>query len=172
MLIPLASHKKWHRGSKLFAFSPEASSPSRPATPVEGGVLDLAARSGDIGVRFREFCNTNHVLESWEFILKVMAFKKVNAGRLISALYASQRGRTHVHTHNLCCSARMYSPCLPRQRVRHRQQLRKHCGSTGNKEAVDLRFVPIVLLCPRDQEPALLLGSLFMGLLAYDMYPI
>lgn len=41
----------------------------------------MAARSGDIGVRFGDFCNENHALENWEFILKVVAFQKVHSVR-------------------------------------------------------------------------------------------
>ena len=77
MLVPLASHNKWYRRAKIFILCAERSSDSLSQTLAAGGVLDLAARSGDIGVRFGDFCEKNHVSESWEFILKVMAFKKV-----------------------------------------------------------------------------------------------
>lgn len=68
-----------------------ASSFSPPPTPAVGGVLDLAAKSGDIGVRFGDFCKEKFVLENWEFILDVMAFKKVtNAVRSTYAFFGSQ----------------------------------------------------------------------------------
>lgn len=78
MLVPLASHKKWYRRARIFILCSERSSDSLSQTPVVGGALDLAARSGDIGIRFGDFCDKNHVSESWKFILKVTGFKKVH----------------------------------------------------------------------------------------------